>query len=62
MKNKYEWEIINQWELRKKVYGGWIYSCLRTAERTMFFGLWNKITDSISTVFIPDENHEWEIK
>jgi hypothetical protein len=62
MEIKPEWEtLINQKHepstTRMKVIGGWI---VRTAD-----AVWSEGTDqstiSEATVFVPDQNHEWEI-
>ena len=45
MKIKFDWEKIAPHVYRSKVIGGWILQC----------------EDPIGTVFIPDQNHEWEI-
>lgn len=46
-KNIFEWQRLDSVTERAKVYGGWL---IRT---------WDN--DGISSCFIPDEHHRWEI-
>jgi hypothetical protein len=53
MKNKIEWEVIcysNDGSFRTqraKVFGGWIVT--------------NRGENEVSSVFVPDPNHEWKL-
>lgn len=62
MKIKYEWELIqpkdfNYPNSRVKVIGGWLVNCYyQFAHYPDQFGL------TMTTTFVPDPNHEWEIE
>ena len=49
MKIKFEWEQIGAYSWRAKVIGGWAFTT-------------NYINGTGSTIFIPDQDHSWEIE
>jgi len=59
-----DWERIDDWNERTKVFGGWI---VKTSEDVFHLdngasaggGGWDW---RISTCFVPDTNHKWKIK
>ena len=58
----FEWEQLDEWTNRAKVHGGWI---VRTStpvahvNRDMYCG--QREDYRISTVFVPDLNHDWVV-
>lgn len=61
--NDLAWEDIDSWNCRTKVFGGWI---IKTTEpvhhcETSVCGGGDGWDWRISTCFVPDPNHEWEL-
>jgi len=56
---KIEWEQIDDWHERAKVFGGWIFkTCDVYSDKDSLSGL----AQRHSTCFVPDVNHEWNIE
>lgn len=53
----FEWEDINEFDSRAKVIGGWLFQSL--TEHRKAGTCENSV--AMSTVFIADPNHTWEI-
>lgn len=58
-----EWEQIDEWHERAKVFGGWIVKT-----NSSVFHLDNGVSQGgegwdwrISTCFVPDVKHEWQL-
>ena len=51
---KFEWEKVTSNTRRARVFGGWVL------KNFTWDADWESQSESM--VFIPDENHEWEIE
>jgi hypothetical protein len=49
---KFEWQKIEKYTRRAKVFGGWIIHSFDSVEDSL----------SESMVFIPDPKHEWDLE
>ena len=65
---KLEWETIDNYHTRAKVFGGWLvkaYECQEHASYMTDQGYWARTQShemSVSMAFVPDPQHRWDIK
>ena len=65
---KLEWETIDNYHTRAKVFGGWLvkaYECQEHASYMTDQGYWARTQShemSVSMAFAPDPQHRWDIK
>ena len=58
-----EWENIGIWDSRTKVFGGWIVKCTEPVYHLSTESIegGNGWDWRISTCFVPDSKHEWDL-
>ena len=59
---KLEWEDIDGWHQRAKVYGGWLVKAIEPVAINTGSEIGTGWDCRISICFVPDANHEWNIK
>lgn len=58
-----DWEEIDQYNFRAKVFGGWIVKTYEDVQhKTEYNGFQSGWDWRVSTTFVPDQFYEWEIK
>lgn len=59
---KFEWEDIDNYHKRCKVFGGWLVKCYEDVyENRESIGMNCGWQWRIAMAFVPDPNHEWRI-
>jgi len=59
-----EWEQIDDWHSRAKVFGGWLVKALEPVvhDNTLYgHGMMDVWDFRVAMAFVPDANHEWTI-
>ena len=52
---KLDWEVIDEWHQRCKVFGGWLVKATDVIE-----GEGEEYEYHVTMVFVPDQSHEWK--
>jgi len=63
-----EWETIDNFHLRAKVFNGWLVKAYENIEHANYMeenGYWARTQSQelrMSITFVPDSSHEWKIE